>query len=167
MQREFHVADRESAEVEDAGGQHGVRLAVADGLDERLERPAAARGDDGNGNPCVSFPDSSAVSKPARVPSRSWEVTSSSPAPRRTASSAQATASMPRIVAAAAHQHRPAVALAPGVDGANDVGRAQFAGHGFQQRRIGDGRRIDRHFVGPGVQQRLRVLRRRGLRRRW
>ena len=90
----FHVTDRERAEVEHAGGQHRVGFSVADGRHKGLQRPAAARGNDRTETRRL-ISESSAVSKPSRVPSRSWEVTRSSPAPRRTASWAHATASMP------------------------------------------------------------------------
>ena len=98
---------------------------------------------------------SSAVSKPDPVPSRSIDVTRSSPAPRSTARSAQATASRPvgsrpprdddlpgrRPVRIGRHDGAR-------VDRDDDGLAAEPAGAPADERRVGDGRGVERDLVG-------------------
>ena len=99
---------------------------------------------------------SSSVSKPAPVPSRSIEVTSSSPAPRSTTRSAQATASRSGRLAAALDDDlpggRPSAGAAPGIDGDDDGLPPEPGRAAADQRRVGDGRGVERDLVGAGAQ---------------
>ena len=97
---------------------------------------------------------SSAVSKPEPVPSRSIEVTSSSPAPRSTTRSAQAMASRPVGFAAALDDDLPRGSGGPArrarIDGDHDRLPSEAAGAAADQRRVGDGRGVERDLVGAG-----------------
>ena len=100
---------------------------------------------------------SSAVSKPEPVPSRSIEVTSSSPAPSSTARCAHATASRPvgsrPPLTTTSQVRRPGPgATAPGVDGDDDRLAPEPGGAAADQRRVGDRRRVERDLVGAGAQ---------------
>ena len=51
----LRLPDRELAEVEDRGSEHGAGVALLDALDEMIERADAARGDDGNRDRACQF----------------------------------------------------------------------------------------------------------------
>jgi hypothetical protein len=86
--RRLDVGDGVDPAVEDRGGEDRVGAAVADRGHEVVRAGGAARGDDRHPTRDV-IARSSSVSKPEPVPSRSIEVTRSSPAPRSTTRSAQ------------------------------------------------------------------------------
>ena len=95
------------------------------------------------------------MSKPEPVPSRSIEVTSSSPAPRSTARSAQADGvETGRLAAALDHDlpgRRPVrIGWHDGarVDRDHDRLPAEPAGAAADERRVGDGRGVERDLVG-------------------
>ena len=94
------------------------------------------------------------MSKPDRVPSRSIEVTSSSPAPRSTARSAQATASRPgRLAAALDHDLPGARRRSPRASIATTTAwRPNRPAQRAIERRVGDGRGVQRDLVGAGPQ---------------
>ena len=93
------------------------------------------------------------VSNPEPVPSLSIEVTSNSPAPRSTRALAQATASEARRRAAAVDRYLPAAGSAcPGIDGDDHGLPPEPTGAPADQRRVRDGRGVERDLVGTGTQ---------------
>ena len=98
-------------------------------------------------------------SKPARVPSRSIEVSSSSPAPRSTAAlrplddvEAGARPAAPDDDLPAGGTGRTLDGPRPRVDGDHDALASEAPRASPDQVRIGDRRRVEGHLVGPGPQ---------------
>ena len=93
------------------------------------------------------------MSKPDRVPSRSIEVTSSSPAPSSTARSAQSTASSPvasRPPLTTTSQPALGRLVRRASIATTTAWRPNRAAHARDQLRVGDGGRVQRDLVGAG-----------------
>ena len=142
--------------MEDRGRQDGIGAAVADGRHEVGRSGSAARRDDRDLDALRDGAQEVGV-EPSPVPSRSMDVTSSSPAPRSTARSAQATTSSPVA------SRPPLTTTSQAAVGSRRCGAARIDGDDDRlapeprrasgdQVGIGDGGRVERDLVGPGPQ---------------
>ena len=128
--------DRVDVAMEDRGRQDGVGVALGERRHHVRGRAGAARGDDRHVDRGELTARSSARSKPRRVPSRSIDVSRTSPAPSSTARAIHSTASRPVGFPATLRPRPPtrrAVGPSARIDGDDDALTAEATGAAAEQ----------------------------------